>query len=266
MKYRVKPGDTVRLKDVDPDDHGGLVKGAPETEAMLTRDLSRLSALQERLYAEGRQSLLVVLQGMDTGGKDGTIGHVMRGLNPTGCQVVSFKAPTSEELGHDFLWRVHKMTPRDGFITVFNRSHYEDVLVARVHKLVPETRWKHRYKHINHFEENLHDHGTRVVKIFLYISKDEQLRRLQARQQDPTKQWKLAPEDVSERKLWDEYVAAYEDALSKCSTEHAPWYVVPANHKWYRNIVVAGILADTLEAMDPQWPKPKVDVSKLEIS
>jgi PPK2 family polyphosphate:nucleotide phosphotransferase len=262
-KYRVKPDDKVKLSDWDAGEHGSHAKTDPEVEAALTDDLARLAHWQERLYAEARQSLLVVLQGMDTSGKDGTVSHVMRGLNPAGCHIVNFKAPTSEDLAHDFLWRVHKQTPANGCITVFNRSHYEDVLVTRVHNLVSEKKWSKRYKQINHFEAMLTEHGTRIIKVYLHISRDEQKRRLESRLEDKSKQWKLAQADIVDRRLWDDYARAYEDALCRCSTEDAPWYVVPSNHKWYRNLVVARLLADTLESMDPHWPKPEINPAEF---
>ncbi|HEY4000022.1 MAG TPA: polyphosphate kinase 2 family protein [Candidatus Xenobia bacterium] len=264
-RLRVKPGTKVKLKDWNPDDDGGIGKDSPEAEAALRKDLHRLSDLQERLYAECRQSLLVVLQGMDTAGKDGTISHVMRGMNPSSVQIVPFKQPTSDDVAHDFLWRIHKQTPAKGRIAVFNRSHYEDVLVARVHKLVPDKVWSKRYKLINHFEQLLVENGTRVIKFFLYISKDEQKARLQSRIDDKEKHWKLSEADFKERALWDDYIDAYEQAMSECSTDHAPWYVVPANHKWYRNLVVARILADTLEDMNPGFPLPTVDADHLAV-
>lgn len=191
---------------------------------------------------------------MDAGGKDGTIGHVFRGLNPAGCRVASFKAPTEEELAHDFLWRVHQVVPGRGEVAVFNRSHYEDVLVARVHNLVPEDVWRPRYKHIVAFEQNLAAAGTRIVKLFLHISKEEQARRLRERLKDPTKRWKLRLSDLEERKRWDDYQAAYAEAIERTSTKAAPWYVIPADHKWYRNWAVSRILLETFAEMDPHYP------------
>jgi len=254
-RYRVQPGTRVHLRDHDPDETGSYEHKDDATED-LERDRERLFDLQEILYAQARHSLLIVLQAMDTGGKDGTISHVMGGVNPQGCQVVSFKQPTPEELAHDFLWRVHRRTPARGQITIFNRSHYEDVLVVRVHDLVPESVWRQRYEQINEFEELLAESGTTILKFFLHISKEEQKERLQARLDDPTKQWKFNVDDLKERALWDEYVAAYEDALSRCSTEAAPWFIVPANHKWYRNVVVARIIVEALEGLDLRHPEP----------
>ncbi len=264
-KTAVKPGSPVRLRDHDPDECGGLAKRDPEVTKKLKADLETLCELQERLYAENCQALLIILQGLDAAGKDGTISHVMRGLNPQGCAVTSFKEPSTEELAHDFLWRVHQHTPPRGHLAVFNRSHYEDVLVVRVHKLVPKSVWKKRYDQINEFEQMLHESGTRVIKLFLHISKEEQKRRLEERLEDPTKQWKISASDIPERRRWDDYVEAYEETLTRCSTEYAPWHVIPANRKWYRNLQVADIMVTTLREMAPQWPKPSVDVSKIKV-
>ena len=254
--YRAEPGKPVRLKDIDPSDTGGY-GGKDEIEDELDMLHERLYHLQERLYAEQKQSLLVVLQAMDTGGKDGAIKGVFRGVNPQGCQVWAFKVPTEEELAHDFLWRIHAKTPRKGQITIFNRSHYEDVIVVRVKSIVPEKVWRARYDEINDFEDLLRTAGTRVVKFYLHISREEQKERLQARLDNPDKHWKFAVGDLAERERWDDYMAAYEDAINRCTTEHAPWYVVPANKKWYRNLVIARAIVDTLESMDPQFPEPK---------
>ncbi len=262
---KVRPGTKVDLAAIDPDFHEGLRKRAPEVEERLDAARDAMRDLQERLYAEGRQSLLIVLQAMDTGGKDGTIRHVMRGLNPAGVHVASFKVPTPEELAHDFLWRIHRHTPRAGTIAVFNRSHYEDVLVVRVHELVPEETWRRRYDQINEFEELLAETGTRILKLFLYISKDEQRKRLQARLDNPDKHWKFSPADLRERSRWNDYIAAYEDALTHCSTEIAPWFVIPANRKWYRNMIVAEIIAGTLREMDPQFPAVDFDPDQIVI-
>jgi PPK2 family polyphosphate:nucleotide phosphotransferase len=262
---RVEPGTKVRLKAHDPGDNGGYTKVDPRVAKKRDADLKGMCELQERLYAENRQSLLIVLQAMDAGGKDGTISHVMSGLNPQGCSVVSFKSPTPEELAHDFLWRVHKHVPPAGHITVFNRSHYEDVLIVRVHKLVPRKVWEPRYEFINNFEQFLTESGTRVVKFFLNISRDEQKARLQARLDDPTKRWKFAPADLDERKLWDDYQRAYEDVLTRCSTSWAPWHIIPANGKWYRNMVVADIVHKALREMSPRWPKARVEAASYTI-
>ena len=257
-RYRVKPGEKLNLSKMDPRKIAG-VKDKEEGLLRLAENTKRLKELQYRLYGEDKQSVLMVLQGMDTAGKDGTIRHVMSGVNPQGCSVQSFKVPSSEELDHDFLWRVHKAAPRRGMIGIFNRSHYEDVLVVRVHDIVPRKVWSKRYTQINRFERNLAENGTTVIKFFIYISKDEQKERLQARLDDPSKTWKFNPGDLDERKLWDTYLECYEDALSKCSTSMAPWFVIPADRKWYRNLVVSSILVETLEAMDPKLPKPDFD-------
>lgn len=198
--------------------------------------------------------MLVVLQGMDAAGKDGTIRHVLSGVSPQSCQVTTFKKPTAEELDHDFLWRVHRAVPRRGSVEFFNRSHYEDVLVVRVHKLVPEKHWRQRFDQINEFEALLTSSGTTVVKFFLHIDREEQRKRLQARLDDPQKRWKFSPADLQERSFWDDYQRAYEEVLTRCNTMQAPWYVVPANHKWHRNWVVSRVLRETLEEMDPQFP------------
>ncbi len=261
----VKPGTRVDLGAIDPDFHEDLSKRDPEVKERLDGARDTMRGLQERLYAEGAQSLLIVLQAMDTGGKDGTIRHVMRGLNPAGVHVASFKVPTPPELAHDFLWRVHQHVPCKGQIGVFNRSHYEDVLVVRVHDLVPEETWRRRYDQINEFEELLAETGTRIIKLFLYISKDEQKERLQARLDNPDKHWKFSVADLKERGRWDDYIAAYEDALTHCSTEAAPWFVIPANRKWYRNMVVAEIIAETLREMDPQFPAVDFDPGQIVI-
>ena len=254
------PGSQVNLAKFDPDYTAGYAKGTPEVEQKLAADLAAMCGWQEKLYAESQRALLIVLQGMDGAGKDGTISHVMRGLNPQSCDVVPFKEPTPPELAHDFLWRIHQQTPARGHLVVFNRSHYEDVLVVRVHQLVPEKVWRARYEQINNFEAMLAANGTRILKFFLHLSKAEQEERLEARRDDPTKQWKLSPTDEPERKFWNQYVAANEEALSRCSTAVAPWYVIPANHKWYRNLAVAEIIAKTLAEMKPQWPKGNAEV------
>ena len=218
----------------------------------------RLADLQDRLWAESRRSLLVVLQAMDAGGKDGTIKHVFRGVNPQGCRVQSFKEPTHLELAHDFLWRVHRAAPRAGEIGIFNRSHYEDVLITRVHGLVPEKVWRERYDLINSFEELLGHGGTTIVKLFLHISKGEQRKRFDSRLHEPRKRWKFQPSDLTERERWAAYQEAYADALTATSTASAPWYVIPADRKWYRNWAVSRVLIDTLEHMDPHYPEPIV--------
>ncbi len=253
---RINPGSRVRLRDFDPDDKS-FVPGSKEKVAELSADLQkRIGELQELLYAEHRRKVLVVLQGMDTSGKDGTLRHVMSEASPQGLRVYSFKKPSEVELDHDYLWRVHAQVPAKGEIVVFNRSHYEDVLVVRVHSLVPENVWRKRYEQINDFERMLTESGTTIIKFFLHISPDEQRERLQARLDDPTKRWKFQHGDLDERKLWDNYMAAYEDALARTSTKDAPWYVVPANRKWVRNYVVANVLVRTLEKLKMKYPAP----------
>lgn len=249
--FRIKPGSKVDLSDLDPGYHDGMEKQAAELK---TCELGKhLSELQELMYASGKNSLLIVLQGMDTSGKDGSIRNLLHYVNALSCRVTPFKVPTEVEAGHDFLWRVHNETPRLGWTSIFNRSHYEDVIVVRVHELVPKKVWKSRYDHINSFENLLHDANTIVLKFFLHISKEEQAERLMAREEDPEKAFKLAVGDWKERELWGDYKSAYEDALSKCSTEEAPWYVVPANHKWFRDLAILDALVDALKPYKCGW-------------
>lgn len=262
-RLRVAQGRRIRLSGIDPSDTHGRTKAG--SAAALEAGLQRLSKLQDRLWAEAKHSLLIVLQGMDASGKDGTIRHVMSAFNPMGCPVASFKVPTAEELAHDFLWRVHPHAPGKGEIAIFNRSHYEDVLVVRVHELVPKSVWQLRYDQINAFEETVASGGATIVKFFLHIDRDEQRQRLQARLDDPTKRWKFKTGDLVERKLWDGYMAAYEDTLSRCSTAIAPWYIVPANNKWFRDLAVAEIVGDVIEDLDPQYPQPSEDLSAIRI-
>jgi PPK2 family polyphosphate:nucleotide phosphotransferase len=258
-KLRVKPGSRVRLRDLDPSaTHGFEKTSAADVTA---RQLADLTSLQERIWAESKHSILVVLQGIDAAGKDGTINKVMEAFNPQGCVVTSFKVPTAEELGHDFLWRIHNRTPRKGEIGIFNRSHYEDVLVVRVHKLVPKSVWSRRYDEINDFERTLAGGGTTIVKFFLSIDREEQRARFQSRYDDPTKRWKFSMGDLEERRLWDDYQAAFDEALSKTSTEAAPWYVIPANRNWFRNLAVATILKETIAELKPAYP-PEPDLPK----
>jgi PPK2 family polyphosphate:nucleotide phosphotransferase len=252
LAWKVEAGSKIKLKDYDAnyvDEHTDPVSARAELE-ILTRELGEL---QELLAAAQHHSLLVVLQGMDTSGKDGTIRRVLSQVNPQGCEVRSFKAPTGREMGHDFLWRVHRGTPGRGIITIFNRSHYEDVLVVRVHNLVPEKVWNRRYAAINNFERLLAQNGMIILKFYLHISNEEQEKRLLARQKDKTKAWKLSAADWAERKYWNAYQEAYEDALSKCSTDEAPWYIVPANKKWSRDLLVARTLVHTLRPYKAQW-------------
>jgi len=255
--YIVQPGHPARLAQRETKENGDLDKH--EAQEYTKALVKRLDGLQERLYAEGKQSVLLVLQAMDTAGKDTTIGKVIGPLNPAGVRVWSFKAPTTEELEHDFLWRIHARAPRAGFIGVFNRSHYEDVLVVRVKNLVPEEVVDKRYEHINAFESILADRGTRIVKVMLHISKDYQRGRLQRRLRKPDKHWKFEPGDLKDRALWDEFQEAYDLALTRCSTDHAPWHVVPAERRWFRDLIVTQLMVDTLEEMNPQYPPPKFD-------
>jgi PPK2 family polyphosphate:nucleotide phosphotransferase len=254
----VSPGHPVDLAALDPDSTSGAPGGRAEIEAALPALHEELADLQDRLWAEATRSLLVVLQAMDAGGKDGTISHVFRGVNPQGTRVTSFKQPTALEAAHDFLWRVHQVTPRAGEIAIFNRSHYEDVLITRVHGLISQATWKARFELIRSFEALLGDGATTVVKLFLHISKDEQRKRFDARLHEPTKRWKFQPADLAERERWDDYQVAYADAITNTATDAAPWYVIPANHKWYRNWAASCTLIDTLRRMDPHYPEPRV--------
>jgi PPK2 family polyphosphate:nucleotide phosphotransferase len=260
-RYRVEPGTTVRLDRWDPHDDGGMSKA--EGLVLLETQRQELERLQELLYADGRHKVLVVLQAIDAGGKDGTIRAVFDGVNPQGVRVASFKRPTDDELAHDFLWRVHQHAPGNGILTIFNRSHYEDVLVVRVHGLVPESRWKKRYGHIRDFERLLVDEGTTVLKFLLHISKDEQRRRQQERIDDPAKRWKFSRADLDERAHWDAYMEAFEDMLTKTSTDDAPWYVIPADRNWYRNLVVTTIIVDALKGLELRYPAPEEGLDGL---
>lgn len=249
--FKVPPGKPIDLKKIAPDDVAGLNKEQGKQEFAALN--AELDVLQEELYAAGQHSVLMILQGLDTSGKDGTIRNVLLNVNPQGCRVESFKVPTEEELAHDFLWRAHRVTPRTGMLGVFNRSYYEDVLVVRVHKLVPEEVWQARYEQINNFERMLLDNSTIILKFFLHISKAEQKQRLLEREQEVEKAWKLSAGDWRERTHWDDYISAYEAALSRCSTPKAPWYVVPADKKWYRNLAVCETLVQTLREYREQW-------------
>ena len=262
-KFVVRPGSKIRLKDFDAGYHG-----EHETEAEAQQDIERyktkLEEMQRLFYGDRSRALLIVLQGIDGAGKDGTCWHVVGAMNPQGVKVTGFKQPTPEEGAHDFLWRVHPHAPAKGEVAVFNRSHYEDVLVVRVHKLVPKPVWKQRYALINEFEQLLHsENNTTIIKFFLSISKDEQLARFKQRLDDPQRQWKISETDYTERSRWNDYEEAFEDALSKCSKKHAPWYVIPSNHKWFRNLAVSQIIADTMEDMHLQLPKPTVDLTQI---
>ena len=261
-KFAVEPGSKVRLDDIDPS-FTGKHTSADEARDAIAKDCERLAQLQYRLYAENRRSLLVVLQAPDAAGKDGTVRHVFGSLNPQGATAHSFKVPTAEEAAHDFLWRAHKVTPARGQIAIFNRSYYEDVLVTRVHGLVPKDVILKRFDRIAEFEKNLQQAGTHILKFYLHISADEQLRRFGQRLEDPHRQWKISESDYSERPYWNDYRKAYEDAMEHTSTDRSPWFVVPANHKWFRNLAVARIVTDTLDAMDLQFPAPAVDLDEM---
>jgi PPK2 family polyphosphate:nucleotide phosphotransferase len=264
-RYRVKPGEHMHLPHIDTRSTGSFDGDKEAGEVLLDTLTDRLAELQEVFYAQGKHRLLIVLQALDTGGKDGTISHVFGKVNPQGVDVASFKAPTAQELAHDYLWRIHPHTPGNGEIVIFNRSHYEEVLIVRVHELVPKTVWKRRYEHINAFEKMLADEGTTILKFHLLISKDEQKERLQARLDDPTKHWKFDPNDLNERKLWDDYIDAYEEAIHRTSTKHAPWYVVPSDRKWYRNLVIAQTIVQTMEGLKLAYPEPKQSLDGIVI-
>jgi PPK2 family polyphosphate:nucleotide phosphotransferase len=263
-RYRVKPDQHVNLAEWNPDDKGDFddKKAAePETDQLN----KQLEELQELLYAENKHKLLIVLQAMDTGGKDGVIRHVFEGVNPAGVRVASFKAPTSVELSHDYLWRIHQQTPGRGEMVIFNRSHYEDVLVVRVHNLVPPEVWGRRYDHINHFERLLTDEGITILKFYLHISKEEQKQRLQDRLDQPNKRWKFAKGDLAERKRWSEYMQAYEEMLNKTSTAWAPWFIIPANRKWYRDWLISKIIVGALQGLNMRYPEPQEGLDNLVI-
>ncbi len=248
-----------------PTDSKGLRVERDKAEKEFKSFRDEIFETQRRLYAENRRSLLIVLQAMDAGGKDGTIRHVFRGVNPQGVQVSSFKVPSKEELSHDFLWRIHKMTPAKGMIGVFNRSHYEDVLVVRVDNIVPEDVWRPRFEHINHFEHMLADSGTTILKFYLHISQEEQHKRFHERLKRPEKYWKFSPDDLAKSKKWDEYMVAFNEMLTRCTTVPAPWYIIPADQKWYRNLAVAGVIVETLREMDPQFPQAEEQVQDEDI-
>ena len=254
-KHRVQKNDKVQLRKTETDGKK-FEKDRAASEELFRFLRNELISLQAQLYAEGKQKLLIVFQAMDGGGKDGTIRSVFEGANPQGVVVTSFKGPSEEELAHDFLWRVHKSVPGKGMIGVFNRSHYEDVLVVRVHNIVPEAVWRPRYEMIDDFEKMLTASGTRIIKFFLHISKNEQKRRFQERLDDPSKRWKFDPADLEKRRFWDDYQQAFEDVLENCSTEECPWYIVPADQNWYRDLVVTSVIVETLKEMNPQYPAP----------
>jgi len=262
QRFKVSPGATVNLKQIDPSfkgDHHSHGSAAEE----LAHYQKKLWDLQELLYAERRHSVLICLQAPDTGGKDGAINHVLGAMNPQGCRVSAFKEPTPQELAHDFLWRVHKAVPAKGEVVIFNRSHYEDVLVVRVHNLVPKEIWSRRYDLINAFEKGLLQNDTHILKFYLHISQQEQLKRFKERLKDPAKHWKISEADYKERRFWGDYVKAYEEAISRCSTEQAPGFVIPANHKWFRNLAIARIVVEHLESLKMKFPKPTVDLAHI---
>lgn len=261
-RFRVRPGSKIDLNKIDAnfkDKHESHKHALSEIEA----DNQRLHDLQYLMYAEGKRSLLICLQGRDAAGKDGTINHVLAAMNPQGCKVIGFKVPTKEEAAHDFLWRCHQHTPGKGQVAIFNRSHYEDVLVQRVHNMVPKEVWSGRYEHINNFEKLLHDNATHILKFYLHIDPAEELKRFKMRIEDPARNWKISEGDYTERQYWDAYTKAFEDALSKCSTEHAPWFIIPSNHKWFRNLAISRIVAETLESLGMQFPEPSVDIDEI---
>src|SRR6266404_3223026 len=262
-RLAVKPGSNIRLKNFDAGYHG---KHEPRKSALaeIEENRQKMDELQFLMYAENKHSLLIVLQGLDAAGKDGVVRHVFTGLNPSGCVAVNFKEPTAKELAHDFLWRVHPHVPAKGSVVIFNRSHYEDVLVARVHDLVPEKIWSKRFDEINDFEKLIAtENNTTILKFFLHISKDEQLARFKKRLDDPSRQWKISESDYKERDYWDDYIEAFEDVLTKTSTERAPWFIVPSNHKWFRDLSISQIIARTMEEMDMQFPKPTVNLTEI---
>ena len=261
-EFRVRPGSKVDLSKIDAgfkDKHESHEQALPEIEAYN----EKLHDLQYLMYAEGKRSLLICLQGRDAAGKDGTINHVLGAMNPQGCPVTGFKVPSKEEAAHDFLWRYHKATPGKGQVAIFNRSHYEDVLVQRVHNMVPESVWSKRYDHINNFEKMLHDNGTHILKFYLHIDAAEELERFKMRITDPARHWKISEGDYAERPFWDAYTDAFEAALSKCSPEHAPWFVIPSNHKWFRNLAISQIVAEKLESLGMKFPAPSVDIDEI---
>ncbi len=264
-KYMVPSGEKIDLRKWDPDEISAWSDGKKAAKKEFTKINAELETLQEMLFAENKHKVLIVLQAMDTGGKDGVIRAVFDGVNPAGVKVASFKVPTAEELSHDYLWRIHKHTPGKGEMVIFNRSHYEDVLVVRVHNLVDKKIWSKRYDHINNFEKLLVDEGTTILKFFLYISKDEQKERLQERIDIPEKNWKFSSGDLKERLLWDDYIDAYQEVLNKTSTKHAPWYIIPANRNWYRNWLIGSILVDTLKSLKMKYPEPEENLSDVKV-
>jgi PPK2 family polyphosphate:nucleotide phosphotransferase len=262
-KFIAEPGSKLKLRHIDPSDHGKH-ESHEAALAEIQEQLRKMDQLQYLMYAEKKHALLIVLQAMDAGGKDGVVRHVITGMNAAGCRVVGFKQPTPQDLNHDFLWRIHPNVPGKGEVVIFNRSHYEDVLVVRVHQLAPEKVWSKRYDLINDFERLLAtENDTTILKFFLYISKDEQLSRFKRRLDDPARQWKISEADYKERENWDDYISAFEDVLHKTSTDYAPWFVIPSNHKWFRDLAVSQIIAHTLENLHMKLPKPTVDIADI---
>ncbi|HXS75920.1 MAG TPA: polyphosphate kinase 2 family protein [Terracidiphilus sp.] len=259
--FRISPGDQIRLRDFDPSYTGN--DGKRDALGKVEELREKMGDLQQRLFAERKRSLLIILQALDAGGKDGVIKHVIGSMNPDGCHVANFKEPTERELAHDFLWRVEAQTPARGEVAIFNRSHYEDVLIVRVHNLVPKSTWSQRYAQINDFEGRLIQNGTRILKFFLHISKEEQLQRFEQRLDDPAKHWKISEADYSEREYWDDYLRAYEDAITKCNSDDAPWFIIPADHKWFRDLAISEIIVSTMESMNFQVPQPTVNIEDI---
>ena len=260
-QFRIDPGTRVRLSDIDTAYKGKFDKQKALNRVEELRE--KIGDLQQRLFAERKRSVLICLQALDAGGKDGVIKHVIGSMNPEGCHVANFKEPNQEELAHDFLWRVEAQTPKKGEVTIFNRSQYEDVLIVRVHNLVPKEVWSQRYGQINCFERIHVENGTRILKFFLHISKEEQLKRFEQRLDDPAKRWKISEADYAEREYWDDYLRAYEDAIEKCNTDDAPWFVIPADHKWFRDLAISEIIVATMESMKIQVPEPTVDIEEI---
>ncbi len=262
-KYIVNQKNRIFLKDFDPEDQSLSTDGKKTAKKEIKQLRKKLIQLQNLLYAENKHKVLIVLQAMDSGGKDGTIRSIFKGVNPQGVRVAGFKVPTPLELSHDYLWRIHQKAPASGEIVIYNRSHYEDVLVVRIHEMVPEKVWQKRYQQINNFERILAEEGTTILKFFLYISKDEQKKRFLERLENPEKQWKFNPKDIEERQYWDAYMQAYQDVLDKTSTKYAPWYVIPANHNWYRDLIISGIIVKTLKALKMTYPQPVEDFNQF---
>lgn len=261
-KFIVQPGSSIRLKDLGPSFSKKNIEKISSIQE-IKKLQEKMDEYQFRLFTEKKHSMLIVLQAPDAGGKDGVVRHVISSMNPQGCRVVSFKQPTPEELTHDFLWRIERQVPKPGEVVIFNRSQYEDVLVVRVHDLVPKEVWSNRYEQINNFEKRLTENGTHILKFFLHISKEEQLRRFKQRLDDPTRQWKISEADYTEREYWKNYETAYEEALSKCSTKESPWFIIPSDHKWFRNLAISKIIVETMEKFGIEFPEPSVNIEDI---